>query len=94
MGLHDARGDRARALRVYHACAATLERELGVEPSAPTRQLYDALLPPQPDPAGQQQQTGRVGLLGGPPLVGRGPEWARLTALWRAARRGGRSSSW
>jgi DNA-binding SARP family transcriptional activator len=27
MRLHDARGDRARALRVYHACAATLEWE-------------------------------------------------------------------
>ncbi|MGH2815585.1 MAG: AfsR/SARP family transcriptional regulator, partial [Actinomycetota bacterium] len=31
MRLHDARGDRARALRTYHACAATLERELSVE---------------------------------------------------------------
>jgi DNA-binding SARP family transcriptional activator len=37
MRLHDARGDRARALRAYHACAATLERELNVEPSAATR---------------------------------------------------------
>ena len=34
MRLHDARGDRARALHVYHVCAATLEREVGVEPSA------------------------------------------------------------
>jgi DNA-binding SARP family transcriptional activator len=46
MGLHDARGDRARALRTYHACAAVLERELGVEPSVPTRRAYEALLPP------------------------------------------------
>ena len=37
MRLHDRVGDRARALRVYHACAAALERELGVEPSAATR---------------------------------------------------------
>jgi DNA-binding SARP family transcriptional activator len=51
MRLHDARGDRARALRAYHACAATLERELGVEPSAATRQAYEALLPPA-EPAG------------------------------------------
>jgi DNA-binding SARP family transcriptional activator len=35
MRLHDARGDRARAVRSYHACTAALERELGVEPSAP-----------------------------------------------------------
>lgn len=28
--LHDAVGDRARALRTYHACATTLVRELGV----------------------------------------------------------------
>jgi DNA-binding SARP family transcriptional activator len=27
MGLHDARGDRARALRTYHACAEALGRE-------------------------------------------------------------------
>ena len=26
--------------------------------------------------------------VGGPPLVGRAPEWARLTALWRATERG------
>jgi DNA-binding SARP family transcriptional activator len=45
MRLHDARGDRARALRTYHACTATLERELGVAPSAPTRRLYEGLLP-------------------------------------------------
>src|SRR4029079_18617213 len=37
MRLHDARGDRARALRVYHICAATLQRELGVAPSPATR---------------------------------------------------------
>ncbi len=45
MRLHDAHGNRARAIRVYHACAATLERDLGVEPSAPTREAYEALLP-------------------------------------------------
>jgi DNA-binding SARP family transcriptional activator/TPR repeat protein len=83
MRLHDARGDRARALRVYHACAATLERELGVEPSAPTREAYEALLSPGREPV--ERQAGRVG---GPPLVGRTSEWAHLTALWRAAESG------
>jgi predicted ATPase len=84
MRLHDARGDRAGALRVYHACAATLERELRVEPSAATRRAYEALLPSQDEPA-VGGQPGRAGPLGRPPLVGRAPQRARLTDLWRAA---------
>ena len=80
----DARGDRARALHVYHECAAVLERELGVEPSAATRQVYEDLLPSGgPVPAGRR--AGPAGPLTGPPLVGRASEWARLTGLWRAA---------
>ena len=68
MRLHAARGDRARALRAYHACAATLERELGVAPSAATRELYEALLPaparrraPAARAAGARRARGRVG---------------------------------
>ena len=84
MRLHDVRGDRARALRVYHVCAATLERELGIEPSAPTREAYEALLPlEEHEPT--ERQAGRVA---GPPLVGRGVEWNRLVALWRATESG------
>jgi DNA-binding SARP family transcriptional activator len=88
MRLHDVRGDRARALRVYHACAATLERELRVAPSAATRRAYAALLPrggpaPGPGPPG-----GPAGPLGRPPLVGRAAQRARLTELWRAAQAG------
>ena len=81
MRLHQARGDGARALRVYHECEATLERELGVEPSASTREAYEALLPLEP----VERKTARPG---GPPLVGRASEWERLTALWRAAESG------
>jgi DNA-binding SARP family transcriptional activator len=84
MRLHDGSGDRARALRVYHACAATLERELGVGPSAATRETYEALLPPAHDGAA----GGPAGRSVGPPFVGRAPERARLAALWRAAERG------
>jgi DNA-binding SARP family transcriptional activator len=87
MALHDARGDRARALHVYHACAAVLERELGVEPSAPTRQVYEDLLRPGgPVPDGREDRP--AGPLAGPPLVGRASQWAWLTGLWRAAERG------
>ena len=79
MRLHFAHGDRARALRAYHLCSSTLERELGVEPSPATRAAYAALLPPvtvAPTPA-------RAG--GRPPLVGRDRERARLGAAWKAA---------
>jgi DNA-binding SARP family transcriptional activator len=79
MRLHDARGDRARALRVYHACAAELGRGLGIEPSEATRAAYEALLP---------GTEGAVGALAGAVLVGRATERARLTRLWRASESG------
>jgi DNA-binding SARP family transcriptional activator len=37
MRLHALNGDRAAAIHTYHSCAATLQRELGVEPGAATR---------------------------------------------------------
>lgn len=77
MRLHAARGDRAAAIRAYHRCAATLERELAVEPSAPTRRAYQELLG-----AGGRRETPRAV---GPPLVGRAAECAGLVAAWRAA---------
>lgn len=83
MRLHDARGERARALAVYHECASTLERELGVAPSAATRAAYEALV----------GERGRAGAGGGPAagyaaLVGRVPERSTLVAAWKAAERG------
>jgi DNA-binding SARP family transcriptional activator len=81
MRLHDARGDRAKALRTYHACTAALERALGVEPSAPTRSAYETLLPGAPtgdDPSGGPA----------PGLIGRAAERARLTELWRECEQG------
>ncbi|MBX6363449.1 MAG: AAA family ATPase [Gemmatimonadetes bacterium] len=85
MRLHAARGDRARALRVYHVCAATLERELGVEPSPATCAAYEALRPARPEGAPEAPRARR---LAGPPLVGRAEPWSRLTALWSAAEAG------
>lgn len=87
MRLHDARGDRARSLRVYHACVATLEQELGVEPSVTTREAYEALLPAGQDTGLAERQGGRVGGLS---LVGRATERARLATLWRTSE-GGRA---
>jgi DNA-binding SARP family transcriptional activator len=77
MRLHDAAGDRARALRVYHACVATLERDLGVAPSAATREAYEALL------AGAGDAEPELVA-----FVGRAPERRQLSALWREAARG------
>src|SRR5439155_3644745 len=85
MRLNDSLGDRARAIRVYHVCVATLERELGVAPSAATREVYEALLPPEREPAAAERPAERIG---GPPPIGRAPEWARLEAIWRATEAG------
>jgi DNA-binding SARP family transcriptional activator len=80
--LHDASGDRAAALRTYHACATTLVRELGVEPSAATRAAYEALLEAVPEPVEGPAMPAR------PPLIGRRAERERLAALWRACEAG------
>jgi DNA-binding SARP family transcriptional activator len=85
MRLHSASGDGARALRVYHVCAATLQRELGIEPSAGTRECYEALLQVAAEPPLRERGPASPPR---PPLVGRAAERARLTALWRAAEGG------
>jgi DNA-binding SARP family transcriptional activator len=75
-----ATGDRARALRAYHVCASTLERELGIEPSPATRRLYAEIVDAAPgEPA---DSTGIS------PFVGRGEEVAELGARWREAASG------
>ena len=84
MALHDARGDRAQALRAYHACAAALERELGVEPSAATRAAYEALLPGATEPAASERRRRSSGAR---------PQRARLDrAVAGGGGAGGRSS--
>lgn len=73
-------GDRAAALRSYHACATALRRELGVEPAPATQQIYAQVLHGAagteipPDPAGANL-----------PLVGRRKEWAQLLRIWQTA---------
>lgn len=83
MRVHGASGDRSAAVRVYHECAATLQRELGVEPSAATSEAYAlAMRSAYTDVLSRPQQVrGNV-------LVGRQPEWQRLTGLWRDAEEG------
>ena len=83
MRLFAAQGDRARALRLYHVCVTTLQRELDVEPSALTQDAYKALLPATFEPVVAQEASGA-----GAPLVGRAEERGRLAGLWRAAEQG------
>jgi non-specific serine/threonine protein kinase len=61
MRLHAQRGDRAGVLRVFETCAATLQRELAIEPGASTRELFEAL---QRQPSVNPQPSG-------PPLSAR-----------------------
>jgi DNA-binding SARP family transcriptional activator len=93
MRLHDARGDRASALLTYRTCVATLAREVGAPPSAPTREAYEALL--RGEGANARRVTSNPSPNSRspthPPLVGRTDEWTLLTKLWRTVERGGRA---
>lgn len=81
MQLHAALGDRATALRIYHLCRTTLDRELGVDPSPTTQAIYERLL-----------NLEHVGAQGVTPstesmrmtadLVGRTAAWQLLQELW------------
>ena len=44
MRLYARNQDRASALHVYHTCVSTLQREMGVEPGAATRDAYERML--------------------------------------------------
>lgn len=77
-------GDRARAARVYHACASTLERELGVRPAAETQAAYQRILPAEPFRPNEPAQRA-----GEPALVGRARERHVLSEAWRSISAGG-----
>lgn len=82
---HTAAGDRAGAVRAYHECVAVLDAELGVEPSAATRQAYAAALAEVAPPAVTDEPTARAPAT----LVGRSDEWAAVTSCWAGS--GGRA---
>jgi DNA-binding SARP family transcriptional activator len=82
MQLYALNGDRAAALRTYHACATTMVRELGVEPGPVTQGVYERLLNADtPAPATASLRTLS-------PLVGRESAWAHLQAAWQQAQAG------
>lgn len=85
MRIHDAAGDRAGAARVYHECVTTLQRELGVDPSAATSVAYATLTrSDQPNVDTSEQPVQPHGVV----LVGRDDEWQQLSGLWRDAESG------
>ncbi|MDB5076318.1 MAG: repeat:Bacterial transcriptional activator domain:Tetratricopeptide 4, partial [Chloroflexi bacterium] len=78
--------DRAGALRTYRTCARILQRELGVEPSETTRQVYERLLHVEALPPVipvNNQLTATV-----PALIGRQQEWELLRTAWQQANSG------
>jgi DNA-binding SARP family transcriptional activator/predicted ATPase len=78
--------DRASALRVYHSCVTILQRELGVEPSQPTREVYESLLRlDSPIALAPERQPMRDA---GLPLIDRQREWEQLHMAWRQASAG------
>nr|WP_281070289.1 AAA family ATPase [Paeniglutamicibacter kerguelensis] len=79
---HLALGDRAAALHAFHRCTAVLERELGVAPSAETRNL---LGPSRTPAAGVADALGRGA---GHPPIGRAREMAVLRQCWEETRAG------
>lgn len=78
----DGAGDRASAIRTYRNLSERLRRELGVAPSASTRELVEQLRAGTPPPSGARAQIPTTGLL---PLVGRDRELTELERTWRAA---------
>src|SRR5215471_17866501 len=100
MRLYLGQGRRASALQQYQVCLQTLQRELGVEPEAETRLLYQELLPqrvqsPQ-TPEGAAPRRGRRPQRAprpphasrsnpAAPLVGRASELDRLNRAMESA---------
>lgn len=80
-------GDRAGALRTYHRCVTVLEQELGTEPSASTREVYERLLAADEEPPSPDVRPGRRATES--PLVGREAAWSALRSAWKMASRGG-----
>ena len=87
MRLHAAEGHHAAALRQYQLCVSVLERELGVEPAAETRELYRSLVRERVEARTPHAVVGDPDE-GEPPLVGRDDERRLLEDAVAAGERG------
>jgi len=73
-------GQRSRALAQYEKLLNLLQDELGVEPLAETRALYESILAEAVEGEATARDTGPIGPL--IPLVGRQETWALLQEDW------------
>jgi predicted ATPase len=82
MRLYAQAGRRGAALRQYQQCVEVLQRELGVEPEAETRQLYQEILQRRDEPARTPptalRARGEPATAARAPLIGRETELATL----------------
>jgi predicted ATPase len=87
MRLFALNNDRASALRVYHTCVTTLQREMGVDPDPGTREAYERLM--------QQEKPTIHAIIqqplpaAAPTLIGREREWEQLHDAWQNTTDGG-----
>ena len=86
MRLFSLNNDRASALRVYHTCVSTLQREMGVDPDPATREAYERLM--QQETPTIQTTVQQPLLAATPTLIGRKQEWESLQEVWYAAKTG------
>jgi DNA-binding SARP family transcriptional activator len=87
IGLQAENGERAGAISTYHQCAATLEQELGLDPSPETTRAFEQLLGRRnglPPSTGRGRSTPAIGSV----FVGRRAEREFLDECWRQAAAG------
>ena len=92
MRLYVELGRRGAALRQYQHCVAVLQRDLGLEPEAETKGLYQEILrqrvvPATAVPSTVESTRADVAPVE-TPIIGRHVEMARLRRVWRMPGRG------
>ncbi len=86
MRLHALSGQRSRSLARYDELCDTLSRELGVEPVAETRELYEKILREQaPAPPKEERPKGIGPII---PMVGRQQPYRLLGECWQEVSQG------
>jgi len=77
MRLFFCKGDKARAVRIYHQCAEVLEKEMGFDPSSETQKLYQQIMAREKLTAETTRITEKKTR-----LIGRSLAWNELQNTW------------
>jgi DNA-binding SARP family transcriptional activator/predicted ATPase len=85
--LHLRNHDRSSAIRIYHQCLRTLQRELGISPGKETQDLFKQALKSDEEP-GRPVESPPFAATQLKPMVGRKTEWDQLLACWRRVTQG------